>query len=115
MKFKGLTLIVATLLLTGCATGGSLSREMANLQDEHVSTVVDVWGQPDAQEPFGEDTVFIWYDRAPAEFGVATSIVVCERMLAVTDNGDITGWRWRGDHCDDVSAGMRTRSLSVSR
>ena len=40
MKFKGLTLIVATLLLTGCATGGSLSREMADLQDEHVSTVV---------------------------------------------------------------------------
>ncbi len=115
MKFKGLILIAATLVLTGCAGSGSLSREMAELQNEQVSTIVDVWGQPDAQEPFGAETVFIWYDRAPAEFGVATSVVVCERMLAVTDEGKITGWRWRGDHCDSVPAGMRTRSLSASR
>ena len=115
MKLKGLMLIVITLWLTGCATGGSLGREMAELQNEHVSTIVDVWGQPDAQQPFGDDTVFIWYDRAPAEFGVAASIVVCERMLAVTEDGNITGWRWRGDHCDNVPAGMRTRSLSASR
>ena len=115
MKLKGLILIVATLLVTGCASSGSLSREMAALQNENVSTIVETWGQPDLQEPFGAETVLIWYDRSPAAFDMATSVVVCERMLAVAEDGTITGWRWRGDHCDSVPSGMRVRSLSAAR
>ena len=115
MTLKGLILIATSLLIAGCASSGSLSREMAELQDEHVSTVVDVWGQPDTQETFGQETVLIWYDRAPAAFDMATSVIVCERMLAVTAEGTITGWRWRGDHCETVPAGMRARSLTAAR
>lgn len=115
MKLKGLVLVAACLWMTGCAHSGSLSREMAALQNESVSTVVAVWGQPDDREAFGDETVLIWYDRAPAEFGVATTVVVCERMLAVTDQGTITGWRWRGDRCNKLPDSMRSRSLSASR
>lgn len=115
MTLKGLILIAAAVLLTGCASSGNLSREMASLQDESVASIVAVWGQPDSQKAFGNETVLIWYDRAPAAFGVATSVVVCERMLAVTSEGTITGWRWRGDRCNKVSEGMRARSLSASR
>lgn len=115
MKLKGLILIATSLLLSGCAGSGSLSREMAAMQDESVSTVVAVWGQPDTKQPFGDETVLIWYDHAPAEFGVAPTVIVCERMLAVTEQGAITGWRWRGDHCDKVPEGMRSRSLTASR
>lgn len=115
MKLTGLMLIATALLLSGCAGSGGLSREMAALQDESVSTVVAVWGQPDSEEPFGDETVLTWYDRAPAGSGIAATVVVCERMLAVTEQGTITGWRWRGDHCNKVPEGVRSRSLTASR
>ena len=115
MTLKGLIIVAAVMLLAGCASSGNLSREMASLQNGSVASVVAVWGEPDSQKTYGEETVLIWYDRAPAAYGVATSVVVCERMLAVTNEGTITGWRWRGDRCNKVSEGMRARSMSASR
>ena len=110
--------MVLLAMLSGCAAGGGLSREMADWQGKPVAVVLDEWGTPDAQAPIGDETLLTWYDRAPVTYGFidapAVSGVICERMLAVTDAGTITGWRWRGDHCNEVPASTRSRSLSAA-
>ena len=118
MTGKAWKLIVLCTLMTGCAANGDLSREMATWQNQPVSVVLDAWGAPDRQEPIGEEMLLTWTDRSPVMYGFAesamTSMVVCERMLAVTDAGTVSGWRWRGDRCDDVPASTRARGLSAA-
>ena len=78
---------------------------MAGWQGQDVAQALELWGQPEATEAFGEQTVLIWRDRGwallpeYAEARVDSPAIVCERLLAVTDTGEITGWRWRGDAC----------------
>ena len=117
MKGKGLITLISLALLGGCATGGGLSRQMADWQSQNVSVALEAWGNPDSRERFGDETLLSWYDRAPAIFAVAdvSAPVICTRMLAVATDGTITGWRWRGDRCPDVAPQIRQRSLSASR
>ena len=100
------TLCVTILALTaGCSTTTDLSGRMADWQGQDVAQALEIWGEPETRENFGEQTVLIWRDRASAllpEYAEARAdspTVICERMLAVTDSGEITGWRWRGDAC----------------
>ncbi|MDJ0911077.1 MAG: hypothetical protein QNI99_17985 [Woeseiaceae bacterium] len=114
------TLCLALLVLTaGCSTTTNLSDQMAGWQGQSVTEALHVWGEPEAEEAFGEQTVLIWRDRGwtllpeAAEARVDSPAVVCERMLAVTDSGEITGWRWRGDACLALHAepGISSSSL----
>ncbi len=100
------TLFIALLALSaGCSTTTDLSDQMAGWQGESVTQALELWGAPEAREPFGEQTVLIWRDRGwallpeDAQARADSPAVVCERMLAVTASGEITGWRWRGDAC----------------
>ena len=100
------TLFIALLALSaGCSTTTNLSGQMAGWQGQDVTQALQIWGEPDAEEAFGEQTVLIWRDRAwallpeAADARANSPVIVCERMLAVTDGGEITGWRWRGDAC----------------
>jgi len=119
MRIQGLVSIVILTVLAGCASSGDLSRQMADWQSQHVSTAIEVWGEPDEEVPMDGQTVLTWYDRSAAPFGVSdnviASVIVCERMLAVAYDGTITGWRWRGDRCDSVAPGFRKRGLSAAR
>lgn len=105
MKYSH-TLCIAMLALTaGCSTTTDLSGRMADWQGRHVAQALESWGEPESREAFGEQTVLIWRDRAAsllpddAEARFDSIAIICERMLAVTDGGEITGWRWRGDAC----------------
>ncbi len=105
MKYSR-TLCVAILALTaGCSTTTDLSERMAGWQGQNVGQAIEIWGEPESTEAFGEQTVLIWRDRGwallpqNAEARADSPAIVCERMLAVTDSGEITGWRWRGDAC----------------
>ena len=92
-------------LMSGCASTQSLSDRMADWQGQPVGAAVEAWGQPESERTFGDETVLIWRDRAfhlmPTGFtsDLDTAAVICERMLAVSGSGTITGWRWRGDAC----------------
>ncbi|MDJ0939217.1 MAG: hypothetical protein QNJ00_05600 [Woeseiaceae bacterium] len=105
------TLTALSALLVGCGTTASLSNDMAGWQGDHVSIALEAWGQPEAEQAFGAETVLIWRDRSTeppaylAEPGVPQ--VVCERMLAVDETGTITGWRWRGDACESLGASRK--------
>lgn len=120
MARHGLVLIAISILAAGCAAGGSLSREMADWQGRHVSAALEAWGEPDGREALGDQTVLTWFDQviAPAGFSgevAAASAIVCERKLAVAGDGTVTGWRWRGDRCEDLSPAKRQRLFSAAR
>lgn len=99
-----LLLILVAMLGAGCGSTGSLSTAMADLEGEPVGRALAEWGEPEASEPFGEQTVLIWRDYAP---WASLPIVICERLLAVDAAGTVTGWRWRGDACERLDAGER--------
>lgn len=98
-------MIALLALTTGCAGNATLSGQMADWQGQNVGVAISAWGQPDSEQAFGDESVLVWQDRAyqflPSDAAPnrTSAAVVCERMLAVTDEGTITGWRWRGDSC----------------
>ncbi len=105
MKYSR-TLCIALLALTaGCSTTPDLTERMTGWQGQPVVEALEVWGKPESREPFGEQTVLIWRDRGwtllpeDADARADSPAVICERMLAVANGGEITGWRWRGDAC----------------
>ncbi|MBT8099980.1 MAG: hypothetical protein KJO82_09535 [Gammaproteobacteria bacterium] len=105
MKQLTLGIIALLALTTGCSTTTSLSGQMADWQGQNIGVAIGAWGQPDSEQAFGDESVLIWQDRAyqflPGDVAPnwTSAAVVCERMLAITDDGTITGWRWRGDSC----------------
>lgn len=104
MKHTTISLLALLSLTTGCTTTASLSERMAAWQGQNVGEAIAIWGQPDAEQAYRDESVLIWHDHASQLLRVSatgewTAAVVCERMLAVTDDGTITGWRWRGDSC----------------
>ena len=87
--------------LAACSTTGSLSGNMAAMQGQPMGTALTAWGEPEARETYGSQTVLIWRDYAPG-FAETAPQVLCERHLAVDDSGTVTGWRWRGDACETL-------------
>ena len=112
MKASISLLPLILVLSAGCASTGSLSSEMAGWQGEDVSVALGAWGEPEAKQTFGSQTILIWRDRSA--FVTGPNGVVCERMLAVADDGAITGWRWRGDACPFVGAPERRRQMAAT-
>ena len=116
MKRTAVIALALLALTTGCASNGSLSEQMADWQGASVGHVYTEWGEPEASETYGGDTVLIWRDRAyqVIPYGAPqnwdATAVICERMIAVDTAGQVTGWRWRGDACPDLHSG-RTPAL----
>ena len=123
MKYSRTLCITLLVLTAGCSTTPDLTERMTGWQGQPVTEALEVWGEPEVREAFGEQTVLIWRDRGWAlmpEFAEARAdspAVVCERMLAVTDGGEITGWRWRGDACLALHAqpGMSPSMMGYAR
>lgn len=108
-----ITLLTLFLVLSGgCASTGSLSSEMADWQGEDVGVALAAWGEPEAERAFGSQTILIWRDRSA--FVAGPNGVVCERMLAVAVDGEITGWRWRGDACPSIASAERYRHMAAT-
>jgi hypothetical protein len=93
-------LATTALFLAACSSTPSLSSDMAALDGEPLGKALTAWGEPDLVEPFGEQRVLTWLDRAHGSSDDA--YVICKRQLAVDGNGVITGWRWRGDACESA-------------
>lgn len=114
-------LLLLLVLAAGCATRDPLSAGMAAWQGEDVSVALETWGAPEDERAFGDETVLIWRDRASMHppSGRLTdppkAAVLCERLLAVDDDGTITGWRWRGNACASIAPAERDRILAASR
>ena len=94
-------------VMAGCSTTATLSGTMADMQGASIGNAFTAWGEPEATETMGEQTVFVWRDYAA---GASVPIVICERMLAADDSGTVTGWRWRGDACESIDEATRANS-----
>lgn len=97
MRLCEVLLAGATLALSACAANEGLSQRMAAWQGQPIGVATAVWGAPQAETEFGDQTVLVWRDFGPESEG--TPELLCERMLAVAADGIVTGWRWRGDAC----------------
>lgn len=121
MNRKHGMLLVFIFLASGCAMQDPLSTDMSAWQGENVSVALETWGAPETERTFGDETVLIWRDRASFYSSSgrlvqpADATVICERMLAVADDGTITGWRWRGNACEHIGPESRNRTLAASR
>ena len=107
MKRNFIIVFLLAAFSAGCASGQSLSREMAGMQGTDVDDAIAAWGPPEAETMIAGQQVLIWKDRTSDYFEVAQGIVLCERMLAVDTQGTVTGWRWRGDACEAVPVSER--------
>ena len=106
-------LAVLLLALAGCSTTGTLSGTMADMQGTSIAEAFTTWGEPEASETVGNQTVYVWRDYAAS---AAVPIVICERLLAADADGTVTGWRWRGNACESVSAAEReARQYALAR
>lgn len=125
MSCKHGLLIFLIILASGCASQEPLSAGMAAWQGEDVSVALETWGAPEDARAFGDETILLWRDRASFHSPSgrlserAEAVVLCERMLAVADDGTITGWRWRGNACETiaeiVAPAERERTLAAAR
>ena len=102
MKLCKVLLLSATLALSASAANDSLSQRMAAWQGQPIGVATAVWGAPQAETGFGDQTVLVWRDFGTGPEG--TPAMLCERMLAVAADGVISGWRWRGDACPSLGA-----------
>ncbi len=95
-------LLGTAILLSGCSSTGSLSRDMAAMQGSPAGYARAIWGEPHATEAIDAGTLMIWRDYAGAYGETVSAFVICERQLAVDADGSISGWRWRGDACESI-------------
>lgn len=120
MKYATIGLIALLSLTTACTTTASLSSQMDDWQGQNIGAAIAVWGQPDAEQAFRGQAVSIWRDHESqllptgAMYDWTTAAIVCERMLAVSDDGTITGWRWRGASCPSLHATTGQTAVSHS-
>ncbi|MEM8817814.1 MAG: hypothetical protein AAFX56_14045 [Pseudomonadota bacterium] len=113
MTKKSVFMAGVSMLITACAAGKSLSDSMAAFEGSQAAGAIALWGEPDLQTHFEEQTLLVWHDYA-ADSGwrnTGTSArPICERTLAVDAGGTVTGWRWRGDACPLLSPAERQRA-----
>jgi hypothetical protein len=114
-------LLALIALASGCASQSPLTADMSAWQGDDISVALAIWGAPEDERASGDETILVWRDRASAHSPSgrlgepAEGAIVCERMLAVADDGTITGWRWRGNACESISPAARDRTLAASR
>ena len=102
MKLCKVLLVSASFTLAACAANEGLSQRMAAWQGQPIGVATAVWGTPQAETGFGDQTVLVWRDFGAGPEGMPE--LLCERMLAVAADGVISGWRWRGDACPSIGA-----------
>ena len=102
------------LSLAACAAPDTLSRQMAGWQDEDIAAAIAAWGEPEERVAAGDEVILVWRDRAylpPGPTHPRDAAIVCERQLAVTSDGTISGWRWRGNACPSLGSAAERAAL----
>lgn len=87
-------------LVSGCAHDRVGSR-LATWQGSHFDEVTASWGVPAECTDIDTLRVCKWHIRPTAVTVTATSFgsSSCTTMLAFDEQDIVTGWRWRGDRC----------------
>jgi hypothetical protein len=97
---RGFILIGLCGLVLGCASD-RMGTRLATWQGSHYSEVTAQWGQPSECAVIDSQRICKWQVRPTVMKAREMSLGVhaCETILAFDDEGVVTGWRWRGDRC----------------
>lgn len=91
-------------LVFGCVNDQMGSR-LASWQGSHFNEVAVAWGPPEECSADASQRICEWHIRPTAVS--ATPLPAgprsCTTMLAFDARGYVTGWRWRGDRCQQTA------------
>jgi hypothetical protein len=97
---RGFILIGFCSLVLGCASDQMGSR-LATWQGSHFNEVTSAWGQPVECSVIDSQRICKWQIRPTVMDTRSPSVDThsCATILAFDDANVVTGWRWRGDRC----------------
>ena len=98
-------MIALSALVCGCASDHMGSR-LNSWQGTHFNEVSAAWGAPDECSDDEAQRICTWQVRQGFANVMQPSIerITCTTMLAFDADGLVTGWRWRGDHCQQTAS-----------
>ena len=97
-------MISLCVLVVGCVNDRMGSR-LASWQGSHFNEVAAAWGAPAKCYADQTQQICQWHSSA-GEMGATSPSIgsgSCTRMLAFDTDGIVTGWRWRGNHCQQTA------------
>ncbi len=101
-----LVMIVLSTLLLGCANDRMGSR-LASWQGTHFNDVTAAWGAPDKCS-IGDESqrICVWQVHPFVTAAISPSIDLssCTTTLAFDAEDTVTGWRWRGNRCQQTAS-----------
>ena len=100
-----LVMIVLSALLLGCANDRMGSR-LASWQGTHFNDVAAAWGAPDECSIDESQRICVWQVRPFVAGTLSPSMgqSSCTTTLAFDAEDTVTGWRWRGNRCQQTAS-----------
>jgi hypothetical protein len=100
-----LVMIVLSALLLGCANDRMGSR-LASWQGTHFNDVAAAWGAPEKCFIDESQRICVWQVRPFVSSAMPPSIdqSSCTTTLAFDTENTVTGWRWRGNRCQQTAS-----------
>jgi len=95
-------------VLVGCNATGNLGTTMGSWQGSNFGDVTAAWGEPDTCDTIDGRRICSWYDMVSG-FSLSTA-QTCVRSMEIAPDGEVTGWRWRGDSCADSASRILART-----
>jgi len=94
-------------LLFGCAND-QMGPRLASWQGSHFNEVAATWGPPEECSVDDLQRICEWQIRPTALTAAQLSAgsKSCTMTLAFDAKGYVTGWRWRGDRCQQTAAAV---------
>jgi len=94
-------------LLFSCAND-QMGPRLASWQGSHFNEVAATWGPPEECSADDMQRICEWQIRptALATAQLPAGSKSCTMMLAFDAEGYVTGWRWRGDRCQQTATAV---------
>ncbi len=91
-------------LLFGCVND-QIGPLLASWQGSHFSEVTATWGPPEECTADDQQRICQWQIRPTALVAeqLSAGSKSCTMMLAFDAEGTVTGWRWRGNSCQQTA------------
>lgn len=93
-----------SVLMIGCASD-RMGSQLASWQGRHFNDVAAVWGPPDECSTGDPARICEWHVQSTVATAATetTGGEACTTMLAFDPKGHVTGWRWRGNRCQNAA------------
>jgi hypothetical protein len=100
-----LVMIILSMALLGCVNDRMGSR-LASWRGTHFNAVTAAWGAPDECSIDESPRICVWQINPVVSSTMPASIdqSSCTTTLAFDSEDYVTGWRWRGNRCQQTAS-----------